>query len=149
MTLQEIIQKDRKYYMNTFGDRVPVCFSHGKGISLWDLDGNEYYDFLAGIAVSALGHSHPAVVNAICDQAKKFIHCSSLYYIESQAKLAELIVKNSCADKVFFANSGAEANEGAIKLARLYFKKKDPSTIRGYLHKGRKLLKMEMEGDFE
>jgi len=124
MTLQEIIEKDHKYYMNTFGDRVPVCFSHGKGLSLWDLDGNEYYDFLAGIAVSALGHSHPAVVNAICDQAKKFIHCSNLYYIEPQAKLAELIVKNSCADKVFFANSGAEANEGAIKLARLYFKKK-------------------------
>lgn len=124
MNLQEIIQKDKKYYMNTFGDRVPVCFTHGKGMSLWDTEGNEYRDFFAGIAVSALGHSHPAVVNAICEQAKKLIHCSSLYYIESQANLAELIVKNSCADRVFFANSGAEANEGAIKLARLYFKKK-------------------------
>lgn len=124
MTLKETIQKDKKYYMNTFGNRVPVCFTHGKGTLLYDCDGNEYYDFFAGIAVSALGHSHPALVNAICDQAKKIIHCSSLYYIEQQANLAELIVNNSCADKIFFANSGAEANEGAIKLARLYFKKK-------------------------
>jgi len=124
MTLQEIIEKDHKYFMNTFGDRVPVCFTHGKGMSLWDQDGNEYHDFFAGIAVSSLGHSHPAVVDAICSQAKKLIHCSNLYYIEQQANLAELIVKNSCADKVFFANSGAEANEGAIKLARLYFTKK-------------------------
>lgn len=124
MTLQEIIQKDRKYFMNTFGDRVPVCFTHGKGLSLWDLDGNEYHDFFSGIAVSALGHSHPALVDAICSQAQKLIHCSSLYYIEQQANLAELIVENSCADKVFFANSGAEANEGAIKLVRLYFTKK-------------------------
>lgn len=124
MNLQEIIQKDQQYYMNTFGERIPVCFTHGKGLSLWDTEGNEYHDFFSGIAVSALGHSHPAVVNAICEQAKKVIHTSSLYYIEQQAKLAELIVKNSCADRVFFANSGAEANEGAIKLARLYFKKK-------------------------
>ena len=124
MNLSEIIQKDQQYYMNTFGSRIPVCFTHGKGISLWDTEGNEYQDFFSGIAVSALGHSHPAVVNAICEQAQKFIHCSSLYYIEQQAKLAELIVQNSCADRVFFANSGAEANEGAIKLARLYFKKK-------------------------
>ena len=124
MNLQQIVQKDKQYYMNTFGNRVQVCFTHGNGMSLYDPEGNEYKDFLAGIAVNALGHSHPALVNAICDQAKKFIHCSSLYYIEQQAILAELIVKNSCADRVFFANSGAEANEGAIKLARLYFKKK-------------------------
>ena len=77
-----------------------------------------------GIAVSVLGHSHSALVHAITDQASKLIHCSNLYYIESQAKLARLIAENSCADKVFFANSGAEANEGAIKLARLYFRKK-------------------------
>lgn len=124
MSLEEIIQKDKKYYMNTFGDRYPVCFTHGKGILLYDTEGNEYHDFFAGIAVSALGHSHPALVNAICEQANKLIHCSSLYYIEQQANLAELIVNNSCADRVFFANSGAEANEGAIKLARLYFRKK-------------------------
>ena len=124
MTLDEIIELDKKYYMNTFGDRVPVCFQYGKGINLWDLDGNKYYDFLAGIAVNALGHSHPKLVHAIQEQAAKFIHCSNLYYIEQQAKLAKILVECSCADKVFFANSGAEANEGAIKLARIYFKKK-------------------------
>lgn len=124
MKLEEIIQKDKKYYMNTFGDRFSVCFTHGNGILLYDTEGNVYHDFFAGIAVNSLGHSHPALVNAICEQAKKLIHCSNLYYIEHQAKLAELIVKNSCADRVFFANSGAEANEGAIKLARLYFRKK-------------------------
>jgi acetylornithine/N-succinyldiaminopimelate aminotransferase len=124
MNLQEIIELDKKYYMNTFGDRSPICFQYGKGINLWDIDGNKYYDFLAGIAVNALGHSHPKVVKAIQEQAEKFIHCSSLYYIEQQAKLAQVLVECSCADKVFFANSGAEANEGAIKLARIYFKKK-------------------------
>ena len=124
MTLKEIIELDKKYYMNTFGDRTPVCFKYGKGINLWDLDGNKYYDFLAGIAVNALGHSHPKLVKAIQEQAEKFIHCSSLYYIENQAKLAKVLVECSCADRVFFANSGAEANEGAIKLARIYFKKK-------------------------
>lgn len=124
MTLKEIIALDKKYYLNTFGDRLPVCFTRGEGMKLWDLDGKVYYDFLAGIAVNALGHSHPALVNAIVEQAQKFIHCSNYYYIEPQAKLAQLIVENSCCDKVFFANSGAEANEGAIKLARLYFRKK-------------------------
>jgi len=124
VTLQEIIALDKKYFMNTFGDRLPVCFVKGEGIKLWDTEGKMYYDFLAGIAVNALGHSHPAIVRAITEQAQKFIHCSNYYYIESQAKLAQLIVENSCCDKVFFANSGAEANEGAIKLARLYFRKK-------------------------
>ena len=124
MKLNEIIDMDKKYFMNTFGDRTPVCFNHGKGINLWDIEGTKYYDFLGGIAVSAVGHSHPKLVNAIQTQAEKFIHCSNLYYIEPQAKLAKLLVENSCADKVFFANSGAEANEGAIKLARIYFKKK-------------------------
>lgn len=124
MNLNEIINLDKKYFMNTFGDRTPVCFDYGKGINLWDIDGNKYYDFFAGIAVSAVGHSHPKLVNAIKAQAEKLIHCSNLYYVESQAKLAKLLVENSCADKVFFANSGAEANEGAIKLARIYFKKK-------------------------
>jgi len=124
VNLNEIIELDKKYYMNTFGDRTPVCFQYGKGINLWDTEGRKYYDFLAGIAVNALGHSHPKLVGAIKEQAEKFIHCSSLYYIEPQAKLAKVLVDNSCADRVFFANSGAEANEGAIKLARIYFKKK-------------------------
>lgn len=124
MKLNEIIDMDKKYFMNTFGNRTPVCFDYGKGINLWDIEGKKYFDFLGGIAVSAVGHSHPKLVNAIQVQAEKFIHCSNLYYIEPQAKLAKLLVENSCADKVFFANSGAEANEGAIKLARIYFKKK-------------------------
>lgn len=124
MYLDDIIQMDKNYYMNTFGDRIPVCFQYGKGINLWDTEGKKYYDFFSGIAVNALGHSHPALVRAIKEQAEKLIHCSSLYYIENQAKLAKVLVENSCADRVFFANSGAEANEGAIKLARIYFKKK-------------------------
>lgn len=124
MDLEQIIDLDKKYFMNTFGSRIPVCFEYGKGINLWDTEGKKYYDFFAGIAVSALGHSHPKLVNAIKEQAEKLIHCSNLYYIENQAKLAKILVDNSCADRIFFSNSGAEANEGAIKLARIYFKKK-------------------------
>lgn len=124
MRLNEIIDMDKKYYLNTFGDRTPVCFEYGRGINLWDKEGKKYFDFFSGIAVNALGHSHPKLVKAIKDQAEKLIHCSSLYYIENQALLAKVIVENSCAERVFFANSGAEANEGAIKLARLFFKKK-------------------------
>lgn len=125
MNINEIMEMDKKYYMNTFGNRTPVCFQYGKGINLWDTEGKKYYDFFAGIAVSVLGHGHPALVKAISEQAEKIIHCSSLYYIEPQAKLAKLLAENSCADRVFFGNSGAEANEGAIKLARIYFKKSD------------------------
>lgn len=124
MDLHEIMEMDSKYYMNTFGQRTPVCFEYGKGIDLYSSDGRKYCDLLGGIAVNALGHAHPALVEAINSQAQKLIHCSSLYYIESQAELAKMLVEVSCADRVFFANSGAEANEGAIKLARIYFKKK-------------------------
>ncbi len=124
MNLTKIMDMDSNYYMNTFGKRTPVCFEYGKGMKLYDTNGCEYYDFLAGIAVNALGYSHPALVEAVKSQTEKLIHCSSLYYIESQAKLAKLLAENSCVDRVFFANSGAEANEGAIKLARIYFKKK-------------------------
>ncbi|TDT45981.1 aspartate aminotransferase family protein [Fonticella tunisiensis] len=129
MTLQEIIGLDKQYFMNVFGDRNPVCFKRGKGMLLWDLEDKVYYDFLGGIAVNVLGHSHPKLVEALKSQLEKLLHTSNLYYIESQAKLAKILVENSCADKIFFANSGAEANEGAIKLARIYFKKK------GFNHK--------------
>ncbi len=122
--LKEIIELDKKFYMNTFGDRIPVCFEYGKGMTLWDTEGREYIDYLGGIAVSALGHSHPKLVHAIKKQAEKLIHCSNYYYIETQSRLAQMLAENSCMDKVFFANSGAEANEGTIKLARLYFKRK-------------------------
>ncbi len=103
---------------------LKFCFTHGKGINLWDTEGKKYYDFFSGIAVNALGHAHPKIVQAISNQASRLIHCSSLYYIESQAKLSKKLVEISCMDKVFFANSGAEANEAALKLAKIYFKKK-------------------------
>lgn len=124
MNLQKIVSMDKKYFMNVFGDRNPVCFQKGKGMQLWDTEGKVYYDFLAGIAVNVLGHSHPHLIGTLKSQLEQLLHTSNLYYIEPQAKLAELIVENSCADKVFFSNSGAEANEGAIKLARIYFYKK-------------------------
>ena len=119
--LNQIQEMDRTYYMNTVGERLPVCFTEGNGMTLTATDGKQYLDFMAGIAVNALGHNHPKLVDAICTQAKKLIHTSSLYYIESQAKLAKLLCENSVCDKAFFANSGAEANEGALKLARKYF----------------------------
>ncbi len=122
--LDEIIELDKKYYMNTFGSRLPVCFTGGKGLKLFDGSGREYYDFLGGIAVNALGHNHSKFISALKNQLDKVIHTSSLYYIENQAKLAEKLVKNTFADKVFFCNSGAEANEGAFKLAKIYFHKK-------------------------
>ncbi|MCD8391168.1 MAG: aspartate aminotransferase family protein, partial [Firmicutes bacterium] len=113
-----------KYYMNTFGDRLPVCFERGEGVKLYTKENEVYYDFLGGIAVNALGHSHPKFIAALKNQLDKLIHTASLYYIENQAKLAEKLVTSTCADKVFFCNSGAEANEGAIKLAKIYHYKK-------------------------
>jgi acetylornithine/N-succinyldiaminopimelate aminotransferase len=100
-------------------NRNPVAFVKGEGCRLFDADGREYLDFLSGIAVCALGHCHPAVTEAICRQAGELVHVSNLFYTGPQTELAELLVANSFADKVFFANSGAEANEAAIKLARI------------------------------
>lgn len=127
MTTNEIASIDEKYYMNTFGKRTPVAFKSGKGMVLTSVEGENYYDFMAGIAVNALGHSHPKFCAALAEQVNSLIHTSSLYYIENQALLAKEIVENSAADRVFFANSGAEANEGAIKLAKIYnYKKGNP-----------------------
>ena len=125
MNIDEIIKLDKQNYMNVYGDRMPVCFTHGNGIFLHDTNGKEYMDLFAGIAVNCLGHGHPALVKAVADQAAKLIHCSNLYYNEPQAVLAEKL--NGFAGggyKVFLANSGAEANEAAIKLARAFFNKK-------------------------
>ena len=119
--LNQIIATDKKYYMNTFGDRTPLCFKEGKGIELTDISGEVYKDFFAGIAVSALGHAHSELTEAIADQASKLLHTSSVYYVENQALLAEKLCNVSDFDKAFFASTGAEANEGAIKLARKYF----------------------------
>lgn len=124
MDIQGIIALDKKYYMNTFGQRLPVAFEYGKQSTLYDKEGKAYTDFVSGIAVNVLGYGHPALVEAIVSQAQKLIHCSNLFYIETQAEAAKLLVENSCGDRVFFANSGAEANEGAIKLARKYFRDK-------------------------
>lgn len=122
--LSTIKEYDKKYYMNTFGERLPVCFEKGHGINLYAENGDVYTDFFAGIAVNALGYGHEKFVNIIKSQAEKLIHTSSLYYVKSQAELAKKLCEISCADKVFFSNSGAEANEGAIKLAKIYFYKK-------------------------
>lgn len=119
--LDKIIQLDKSYYMNTFGDRTKLMFTSGRGIELTNHDGDVYKDFFAGIAVSAIGHSHPVLVSALCDQVSSLLHTSSVYYIKNQALLAEKLCKMSCYDKAFFASTGAEANEGAIKLARKYF----------------------------
>ena len=122
--LNKIKNLDKQYFMNTFGDRLPVCFTEGKGLKLKATDNTEYYDFLGGIAVNALGHSHPYFVDKLQEQVSKIIHTSNLYYIEPQSLLAERLISKTCMDKVFFSNSGAEANEGAIKLAKIYFYKK-------------------------
>jgi len=100
--------------------RFPIVLTKGKGVRVWDSNGKEYLDFVAGIAVCSLGHSHPVVVEAIKRQVETLMHVSNLYYIEPQINFARRLVENSFADKVFFCNSGAEANEGAIKLARKY-----------------------------
>lgn len=110
---------DQKYYLPTF-KRMPLAFSHGKGARLWDVEGNEYLDALAGIAVCNLGHCHPHVVKALQDQAAKLMHISNFFVSEPQVKLSEQLVKRSGLDRVFFSNSGAESVEGAIKIARKY-----------------------------
>lgn len=122
--IEEIINLDKKHYMNTFGDRLPVSFESGKGMILKTTEGEEYYDFLGGIAVNALGHSHPKFVTALKAQVEKLLHTSNFYYVENQARLAQKLCSKSSAQKVFFCSTGAEANEGAIKLAKIYFYKK-------------------------
>lgn len=124
MTKEEIFAADEAHYMPVFA-RYPLVLSHGEGPYLFDTDGKRYLDFLAGIAVNVLGHAHPALVEAIRAQAGKLLHCSNLYYTETQAQLIEKLAKLSGLGKVFLANSGAEANEGAMKLARKYAYLKD------------------------
>ena len=115
---------DDKYYVNIFGNRIPVAFTHGKGVYLYSTEGKRYMDMLGGIAVNCLGHGNPRLAKAIAGQARKLIHCSSLYYIPSQGELARELVERTFADRAFFCNSGSEANEAAIKLARSYYYKK-------------------------
>jgi acetylornithine aminotransferase len=119
MNSQQWIEKSDKYIMKTYG-RYPIVPVRGAGCRLWAADGKEYLDFLGGVAVNNLGHCHPKVVAALQKQAAELIHCSNYYQIPQQIELAELLCNHSFADKAFFCNSGAEANEAAIKLARKY-----------------------------
>jgi acetylornithine/N-succinyldiaminopimelate aminotransferase len=105
--------------MSTYG-RFPLALARGQGCRVWDTEGREYLDFVAGIATCTLGHAHPALVAAVTEQIQTLHHVSNLYYIPQQGQLAQWLVEHSCADRVFFCNSGAEANEGAIKLTRKY-----------------------------
>lgn len=117
------IEKGDKYIMRTYG-RYPLVPVKGEGCYLWDADGKKYLDFLAGVAVNNLGHCHPKVTAALAKQAAELIHCSNYYHIPQQIELAELLCSHSFANKAFFCNSGAEANEAAIKLARRYSREK-------------------------
>ena len=119
------IDDSKKYLMNTY-NRFPIVLRKGRGMKVWSADGKEYLDFVGGIAVNCLGHCHPKVVIALQKQAQRLLHVSNLYHIEQQITLGRLLVENSFADKAFFCNSGAEAIEGAIKLARKYAKDHSP-----------------------
>jgi len=119
MIEKEVMAMADKNIMNTY-KRFPIVLTKGSGAKLWDINGKQYLDFAAGIAVCNLGHSHPQVIAAVKEQLEKLTHVSNLYYTQPQTQLAKMLIDNSFADKVFFCNSGAEANEAAIKLARKY-----------------------------
>jgi len=123
MTLENIKNLNDKYFVNIYNGRYPLCFINGDGVILTDISGKKYVDFVAGIAVNTLGYNHPTLVNAIYEKAKSVMHCSNFYFIKEQAILAEKLCNISFGNKVFFTNSGTEANEGAIKMAKRYFSK--------------------------
>jgi len=140
---------DQKYIMH-YVDRIPIVLVRGEGARVWDENGREYLDFVGGWAVNSLGHCHPAVVDALSEQARTLIQTSGQYHTIPQVQLAELLVNNSCLDKVFICNSGLEANEGAIKLARRYGKLKlngayEVITVTGSFH-GRSLAMIAATG---
>ena len=118
-TAAEWIARGDRHIMKTYG-RYPLVPERGEGCQLWDVEGKRYLDFLAGVAVNNLGHCHPKVVAALREQAGKLLHCSNYYHIQAQIELAELLCAHSFGDRVFFCNSGAEANEAAMKLVRKY-----------------------------
>ncbi|MGB9715418.1 MAG: acetylornithine transaminase [Thermodesulfovibrionales bacterium] len=121
METKKFIDESNLYIMNTY-KRFPIVLRKGRGMKVWGTDGREYLDFVSGVAVNILGHCHPRVVIAIQKQAQRLLHVSNYYHIVPQIRLAKLLVQHTFADKVFFCNSGAEANEAAIKLARKYAK---------------------------
>lgn len=121
MNTEQVLNWGKENVMNTYG-RLPMALVKGAGTCVWDSEGKQYLDFVTGLAVTSLGHSHPEIIEAITQQASQILHSSNLYWIPNQVQLAKLLTENSFAEKVFFCNSGAEANEGAIKLARKYAK---------------------------
>ena len=126
MDKKTIIEETEKYYLPVFG-RYPMVMELGQGCRVWDNEGNEYVDAFAGIAVNSLGYNHPVLVKAISEQAAKLMHCSNLYYTEIQAKALRMVAEATGMDRIFFANCGAEGNEGAMKLARKYGVSKAPT----------------------
>lgn len=126
MDKKAIIEETEKYYLPVFG-RYPMVMELGQGCRVWDNEGNEYVDAFAGIAVNSLGYNHPVLVKAISEQAAKLMHCSNLYYTEVQAKALRVVAEATGMDRIFFANCGAEGNEGAMKLARKYGVSKAPT----------------------
>ncbi|MEE0941625.1 MULTISPECIES: acetylornithine transaminase [unclassified Methanobrevibacter] len=132
MNTRELIKIEDDYFINTF-TRQPIVLDHGEGVKVTDIDGNEYLDMFAGIAVNALGHNHPKLVKAIQEQAEKLIHISSIYYNEPALIYAKKLIEMTSFDRIFYANSGAEANEGAIKLAVKYTGKSEViSTVESF-----------------
>ncbi len=121
MNSKALIADEQRYLIHTY-KRPAMILDHGEGIKVWDLEGKQYYDFIGGIAVNSLGYSHPSIVQAISQQASKLIHCSNLFYNVPQILLGRKLVEISCGDRAFFANSGAEVNEAAIKLAVKYYR---------------------------
>lgn len=126
MDKKAIIEETEKYYLPVFG-RYPMVMELGQGCRVWDNEGNEYVDAFAGIAVNSLGYNHPVLVKAISEQASKLMHCSNLYYTEIQAKALRVVAEATGMNRIFFANCGAEGNEGAMKLARKYGVSKAPT----------------------
>jgi len=122
MDTKTLLEWSATYHTPNYGARAPICLVRGDGVRVWDSDGREYLDFGAGIAVTSLGHCHPRVTGAIQEAAATLLHVSNLYHSAPQIHLAKLLCEHSFAERVFFGNSGAEANEAAIKLARKYAK---------------------------
>ncbi|MDO5848606.1 MAG: aspartate aminotransferase family protein [Methanobrevibacter sp.] len=144
MNTKELMEAEDEYFVNTF-TRQPIVLDHGEGLKVWDTEGKEYLDFFAGIAVNCLGHKNPRVVDAISKQAEKLIHISNIYYNEPAIEFAKRLVDLTCFDKIFYTNSGAESNEGAIKLALKYTGKSEIITTTHSFH-GRTLLTVTATG---
>ena len=133
MTLSELQEIERRSVIPSYA-RLPVQFVRGEGARLWDVDGNEYLDFLCGISVTNLGHCHPRVVEAVREQVGRLMHVSNLFYTEPAMRLAEHLSRCSLGGKVYFCNSGAEANEAAIKLVRKARRTGDVVVVHGAFH---------------